>query len=221
MKKQGLYIFLFAVFSCVQGIAQTNTFPSSGNVGIGTTSPSAPLKIGAGTASLHYGSNGVLIKFNSGDRALLELHSPDGANRLVFQSLSGGTYLGSLDQKPLYLQSDGGNVGIGTTNPQAKLAVNGDIFSKKVKVTQSGWPDYVFAPGYRLRPLSEVELFIKLKQHLPDVPSAATVEKEGIDLGDNQAVLLKKIEELTLYIIDLNKEVEGLKKEIKRGQAMK
>ncbi|MGN6490409.1 MAG: hypothetical protein ACTHLE_00320 [Agriterribacter sp.] len=99
----------------------------------------------------------------------------------------------------------GGNVGIGTTNPQAKLAVNGDIFSTKVKVTQTGWPDYVFYPNYKLPPLKEVEKFIQQYKHLPDVPSASEVEKNGLDLGNNQALLLKKIEELTLYIIEQDK----------------
>jgi hypothetical protein len=107
-----------------------------------------------------------------------------------------------------------GNVGIGTTNPQAKLAVNGDIFSKKVKVTQTGWPDYVFHNTYRLRSLIELEQFIQQHKHLPDLPSAAEVEKNGLDLGDNQAVLLKKIEELTLYIIEQNKKQEKLEKEV-------
>jgi hypothetical protein len=107
----------------------------------------------------------------------------------------------------------GGNVGIGTANPQAKLSVNGDIFSKKVKVTQTGWSDYVFYPNYKLPTLKEVEEFVKRYQHLPGVPSAADVEKDGLDLGDNQATLLKKIEELTLYIIDISKKVDKLSEE--------
>ena len=113
-----------------------------------------------------------------------------------------------------------GNVGIGTTAPQGyKLAVNGDAIFTKAKVKLfANWPDYVFHYTYRLRPLAELEKFIEQNKHLPDVPSAAEVEKNGLDLGDNQALLLKKIEELTLYVIELKKENEQQQKEI---QALK
>ncbi|WP_109830898.1 hypothetical protein [Reichenbachiella versicolor] len=79
------------------------------------------------TGSLHFGNKGVIIKYNSGDRGLLEIHSPDGGNRLAIQSLSGASYLGSLDSKPLLLQTEGGNVGIGVVNPQHELSVRGSI----------------------------------------------------------------------------------------------
>lgn len=112
-----------------------------------------------------------------------------------------------------------GAVVIGTTSlpePDVLLAVNGNICSKKVKVSLSGWADYVFHANYRLRPLSEVEQYINQYHHLPEVPSAEEVEKKGLDVGDNQATLLKKIEELTLYVIEQQKEISALKKEVEQ-----
>lgn len=106
-------------------------------------------------------------------------------------------------------------VGIGTTTPSEKLSVNGNIKAQKVIVTQSGWPDFVFHPSYDLKPLHEVAQFIKKNLHLPGIPSAKEVDEGGISLGDNQALLLKKIEELTLYIIDMKREIEELKKKRK------
>lgn len=100
-----------------------------------------------------------------------------------------------------------GNVGIGTKNLQNyKLAVEGTIGARKIKVTQeTTWADYVFASDYKLLPLQDLETYIKQHQHLPDVPSATEVATNGIDIGDMQTILLKKIEELTLYMIELKK----------------
>lgn len=108
-----------------------------------------------------------------------------------------------------------GNIGIGTANindPAYKLYVEAGIRTRKVKVDQTVWSDYVFEVGYPLRSLKEVEQFIRDNHHLPEVPSAAEVEQNGLDLGDNQATLLKKIEELTLYLIDANKVIGDLTK---------
>lgn len=110
---------------------------------------------------------------------------------------------------------DNGNIGIGISTPQSKLGVNGTITAKKVKVTQSGWPDYVFNKNYTLPNLQQVEQYINRYHHLPGIASEQEVKENGLDLGDNQANLLKKIEELTLYVIQQNKELEQLKSENK------
>ena|GEM_PF-5737898 len=105
----------------------------------------------------------------------------------------------------------GGSVGIGTINPTAKLTVAGSIQSREVKVSVDAGADYVFKEGYQLRPLSELEAFIKQNQHLPEVAPAIAMEKEGMNLSEMNIKLLKKIEELTLYLIDMKKENEQLK----------
>lgn len=79
------------------------------------------------------------------------------------------------------------------------------------------WSDYVFAPDYSLMPLQEVEQFVKTNRHLPDIPSEQEVLDKGIDVAEMNALLLKKVEELTLYIIEIEKQVEALKNEMKRG----
>lgn len=109
-----------------------------------------------------------------------------------------------------------GSTGIGTTDTQGyKLAVAGSVIAESVKVKlQNAWPDYVFEPGYQLPPLSQLEAFISENKHLPDVPAADQVAKDGIDLAAMNAKLLKKIEELTLYIIQLKNESDRQQAEI-------
>jgi hypothetical protein len=113
------------------------------------------------------------------------------------------------------------NVGIGIIPPaesKYKLFVTGGILTEEVKVELKGgpdWPDYVFASNYKLNSLSDVEAYISKNKHLPDLPSAESVRKEGINLGEMNAILLQKVEELTLYIIQQQKQIDELRKSIK------
>ena len=90
-------------------------------------------------------------------------------------------------------------------------SIAGILKTKEVQVTLAGWPDYVFDKDYKLPTLSEVEQFIAENNHLPNVPSAAEVEANGIQLGEMNAILIRKVEELTLYILDLQKQIDELK----------
>jgi hypothetical protein len=106
-----------------------------------------------------------------------------------------------------------------TTTPGAyKLYVETGILTEKVKVaikTSANWSDHVFAPGYQLKSINEVDAFIKTNKHLPGVPSATEMVKEGLDVATMDAKLLEKIEELTMYIIELNKRLQLVEKENK------
>lgn len=133
-------------------------------------------------------------------------HPATGSSRIVV----GGDWIGfdiwpatGAALKNALVVVSNGNVGIGTINPQSKLAVDGTITTREVVVTNTGWADYVFRPGYRLPPLSEVNAYIQAHHHLPDIPSEAEVKKRGVSVGDMQAKLLAKVEELTLYMIGL------------------
>lgn len=112
----------------------------------------------------------------------------------------------------------GGAVAIGTMNPGSnKLAVEGTIGARQVVVTTTNpFPDYVFAPGYNLPPLDSLARYINRYHHLPDLPTADSVEKKGLDLGTSQVELVKKVEELTLYIIEQNRKMAAMEERIEQ-----
>ena len=109
-----------------------------------------------------------------------------------------------------------GYVGIGSTSPTEKLTVNGKIKANEIRVDGGGAPDYVFEEDYKIGTLKEVESYIKINKHLPEVPSAKEMERDGIAIGEMNKLLLKKIEELTLHVIEMNKRVEKLEAENKK-----
>jgi len=140
-------------------------------------------------------------------------------------------FIGTTDAEPLTFRTDntqqmtitaGGTVGIGTSTPQtnARLAVNGTIYAQKIEATQTGWPDFVFEPGYSLMPLPSLRQYIRQHRQLPGMIAASAAAETGVDLGDNQAVLLQKIEELTLYLIEAQAKAAAREKEIDRLQAV-
>ncbi|MBO9728144.1 MAG: hypothetical protein J7623_05850 [Chitinophaga sp.] len=123
----------------------------------------------------------------------------------------------SYGQNLLLLKANG-SLGIGTTDTKGyKLAVNGSGIFTRIKVKDfANWPDYVFHAGYELPSLAELEQYVQTHQHLPGIPAAEEVKKDGVDLGEMNSKLLQKVEELTLYIIELNKKVEALQVENKQ-----
>ena len=176
-----------------------------GNVGIGTSYPRA-----------HHGSNALIVSGPSSGatRGILELW--DGSTgKSVFQNVYGDTYIGQLDkgagEGKLILLTGGVNsvpVQALTLDEHGNAILMSNFESKKVKVSAApgSFPDYVFSKDYQLKSLPELEAFIKENGHLPNVPTAQEVETNGQDLGLIQQKLLEKIEELTLYVIELKKE---------------
>ena len=114
------------------------------------------------------------------------------------------------------LQRDAGNVGIGTSDTKGyKLAVNGSFIATSVTVKlNSAWPDYVFKPSYQLPSLSEVKTYIDQNQHLPEIPSEQEMAKNGLDVSEMNKLLMKKVEELTLYLIEHQQQIKDQQQQI-------
>jgi len=149
----------------------------------------------------------VLTKYGSGHSKSKHFEISGGSGPMTF--LTGAS---PTEKMRLF---ENGNVCIGVAVDNGyKLAVNGTIHAKEVKVDLSDWSDFVFNEDYHLKPLNEIEEFIKINKHLPEIPSAKEVEANGVALGEMQAKLLQKVEELTLYMIELKKENDTIKKKL-------
>jgi hypothetical protein len=221
----------------------TNIYNSNtGNVGIGTTTPAVKFQL-AGTFYLNRPANmqdalstigvpaGSQITIapsdlSSTNNSYMALTFPTSTSFRIASEydghLTGGYYrdieFGRYGAAPYMVIKDGGTVGIGTTTPGTsnKLSVEGQIGARAVKVTMAAWSDFVFYPNYNLTPILELESFINKNKHLPNIPTEQEVKKDGIDLGQMNAELLRKIEELTLYVIELKKENEKITATLKK-----
>lgn len=165
----------------------------NGNVGIGVTYPTVKLQIADG-------NGGEQIRLTRGTGQVFFAQDNNEDNLFLFNRDASKTYM--------FWRQDG-FVGIGTNNPGSKLTVAGDVHSGEVKVTINAGADFVFQDNYDLKTLNEVEQY----KHLPDMEPAKDMEKNGIELGKMDMKLLRKIEELTLYMINIHKELSKMKEE--------
>jgi len=201
-----------------------------GNVSIGISCPEPKSRLhifeGASGGNSHSFSS---ITVEDSTNSMISILTPNTKNAYFGFADSDDDYVGGMQYDHnkdrlifrtnnhnynLIINNDG-NVGIGTTNPGSwKLAVNGKIRAKEVKV-ETGWADFVFYDDYKLPTLKEVENHIEENGHLKDIPTAQEVEENGISLGEMNAKLLQKIEELTLYAIQQQKAIESQNQEIR------
>ncbi|MFD2581607.1 hypothetical protein ACFSR6_03835 [Pedobacter vanadiisoli] len=193
-------------------MGQTFMVLSGGNLGLGTLTPTSKFEVQ--TTSTGWPLSLRTNAFNPGDINGIKFYSgylgedkwagiASVAEDLHSNKTALSFYSGQTEKIRLAWN---GNVGIGTTTPNEKLSVNGNIRAREIKVEATNWPDYVFEDGYKVGKLEELERYIKANKHLPDMPAAKEVKENGVALGEMNKLLLQKIEELTLYVIELKKE---------------
>lgn len=177
----------------------------------GTTTMNGKLTVNQGLEAIRLTGNDPAINFFQSNIQRGYLWAT-GNDMNLGASVSTGKLF--LNASQINMQTAQVTIGTSIATPSTyKLGVGGRIICEelKVKLQSAGWPDYVFANNYKLKPLDEVENFIKINKHLPNIPSAQVIDKEGLEVGEMQRRMMEKIEELTLYVIDLKKEIEVLK----------
>jgi hypothetical protein len=190
------------------------TLKANGNIGVGLVNPATKLEVGGTLRATDYilGNNFVSVE-------------KSGSYRVSMNGQSHGYITGRNDssEEKFLINSNGnsyfkgGNVGIGTSIPDQALTVNGIVHAEEVIIEPSvPAPDYVFEQNYFLTPLDEVQAYIAKHRHLPEVPSAKEMERNGVKVGEMEMILLKKIEELTLYLLKQQTQLEEQNKEIQK-----
>ena len=181
-----------------------------GKIGIGTNGPNSKLDI---RGDLRVGNGTKYIKMlYDGAHNIIECV---GSSTLVnYYNREKIQFCGEVGMSKSLLVNNSIGIGTSTVPTGYKLAVDGRIIAEELVIDLSeNWPDYVFKDTYKLRPLSEVEKFVQSNHHLPEIPSETEIEENGVSVGMMNNLLLKKIEEITLYLIEQEKEIESLKSE--------
>lgn len=186
--------------------------PMGGKVGIGTTTPESNVHVKAS------GTNTVTLESTGTGTRYCHIRFKDNGNILGYVWTVPETNVMSIGKgghQHINMRLDNDFVGIGTTAPDAKLTVNGDIHAREVRVDLNGSvaPDYVFGEEYELMSLDELEVYVTNAKHLPEIPSAEEMEHSGIMLKEMNLLLLKKLEEVTLHLIEMNKKVRTLEEQ--------
>jgi len=228
-----LFLLLTLVFfetSAQPWLGSGDIYYNGGNVGIGTDDPQGTLHIATNSLSSispAYWADDLVVEntthvgitlFNPSDKVghiLFGNPSNDDAARIHYQHNTHKMQFATLGQFAVTIDGNQ-NVGIGTATPDSKLSVNGTIHTKEVKVDLDGWSDHVFRQDYPLMDLKEVSTYIAKNQHLPNIPTETEVKENGINLGEMNAKLLEKIEELTLYQIQLLELIQDQQQRIKK-----
>jgi hypothetical protein len=179
------------------------TLTLDGKVGIATNIPSYTLDVSGSWALRQNGYfyNSVAFAYES------------ATNRYLRFKVQGGKgYVGMENSSDLVLQSAGGNVGIGTTAPDAKLTVKGGIIhAEEVKLDLNvPGPDYVFEESYPILSLEDTKAYVEQNKHLPGIPSSDDMQQNGVNLLEMNMKLLEKVEELTLHLIEQNERLEKI-----------
>lgn len=117
-------------------------------------------------------------------------------------------------EKTLFVIDKTGNVGIGASTPTERLSVNGKVRAQEIRVDAGPWPDYVFRPDYRLKPLDSLQKEIQTLGHLPGMPDAKKVERDGVEVGMVVRALVEKNETLTLYLLQQHNQIKKLQKQV-------